>query len=425
MRNAASGMQNGEGVGSSLEMLRFTTAGSVDDGKSTLIGRLLFDSKTVFEDQLESLAKTALRKGTHGIDLSLITDGLAAEREQGITIDVAYRYFSTPKRKFIIADTPGHEQYTRNMVTGASTANLAVVLTDARKGVLPQSKRHGFIASLLGIPHIVLAVNKMDLVDYARDVYEKIKADFGAYARDFKTHDITFIPVSALTGDNIVTRSVQMPWYTGPTLLEFLENVPIRNDRNLTDFRFPVQLVVRPHQDFRGYAGDVASGTIAPGDTVMALPSRRQTRVRELLTYNGKLDRATVGQSVVIVLADEVDLSRGDMLVKPDQVPNITQDLKATLCWMADEPLEPGKRYLVKHTTQMVGAMVQSLDYRVDIHTLAHEPAQALRLNEIGAVTLKVKRPLYVDAYDRNRLTGAFVLIDELSNNTVGAGMVV
>jgi sulfate adenylyltransferase large subunit len=399
------------------ELLRLSTAGSVDDGKSTLIGRLLYDSKGIYEDQLAAISKDKM-------DLALVTDGLRAEREQGITIDVAYRYFSTPRRKFIIADTPGHEQYTRNMATGASTANLAIILVDARNGVLPQSRRHAFIAALLGIPHIVVAVNKMDLVDYREDVFAHIRAEFSAFASQLGLGDLHFIPLSALRGDNVVERSPRMPWFTGASLLEHLETVPVTADRNFADMRFPVQYVLRPNLDFRGYAGQVASGTIRPGADVMVLPSRRTSRVKSIVTYDGELSRAFPPMSVTVCLEDEIDISRGDMLVDPENPPYADRHLEATLVWMNAKPLETKRPYLLKHTTQQVRAAVTVIRHRIDVNSLQHEPAAELRLNEIGAVAIETFRPLYFDPYRRHRATGAFILIDAITNETVGAGMI-
>jgi sulfate adenylyltransferase large subunit len=394
---------------SETELLRFTTAGSVDDGKSTLIGRLLYDSKGVYEDQLASIRKATRNQTTNGLDLSLVTDGLRAEREQGITIDVAYRYFSTPRRKFIIADTPGHEQYTRNMATGASTANLAIILVDARLGVLPQSRRHAQIATLLGIPHLVIAVNKMDLVGYSREVFEGIRVEMEALARELGARDLQFIPISALEGDNVVHRSQRTPWYDGPSLLQHLETVPIANDRNLNDFRFPVQAVIRPNLDFRGFAGQIASGVIRRGDTVRVLPSGRTSRVRSIVTWDGELEEAFAPMSVTICLEDEIDVSRGDMLVKPEDQPHAGRRFEAGMVWMNEKPLEPNRSYLLKHTTQVVNARVK---------------AGLLHLNEIGSVSLETQRPIFFDPYRKNRATGAFILIDPISNETVGAGMI-
>jgi sulfate adenylyltransferase large subunit len=406
------------------ELLRFSTAGSVDDGKSTLIGRLLFDSKGVYEDQLASIAQARSSQTAGGVDFALLTDGLRAEREQGITIDVAYRYFETPRRKFIIADTPGHEQYTRNMATGASTANLAIVLVDARNGVLPQSRRHAFIASLLGIPHIVAAVNKMDLVDWRQDVFEAIRQEFTRFAAPLGLHDLIFIPISALLGDNVVLRSTRMPWFHGDSLLSHLETAPIAADRNLAEMRFPVQCVIRPDQNFRGYAGQVASGILTPGETVMVLPSGRTSRIKSIATYDGDMPCAFAPLSVAVCLDDELDISRGDMLVDPACPPLLTRTLDARLVWMSHTPLDLKRDYLIKHTTQEVRAQVRAIRYRFDVNTLAQEPATELRLNEIGAVVVETRKPLFVDPYRRNRVTGAFILIDPLSNETVAAGMI-
>ena len=406
------------------DLLRFTTAGSVDDGKSTLIGRLLFDSKGVYEDQLASIQKATVNQSAGAIDFALLTDGLRAEREQGITIDVAYRYFSTPRRKFIIADTPGHEQYTRNMATGASTANLAIILIDARNGVLAQSRRHAFIASLLGLQHLVVAVNKMDLVDYREDVFERICEGFRSFAAPLAIPDLYFIPVSALHGDNIVNKSDRMPWFEGASLLHHLETVHIASDRNLSEMRFPVQLVVRPNQDFRGYAGQVASGILRRGDPVMVLPSGRTSRVKSITTYDGELDRAFPPMSVTVCLEDEVDVSRGNMLVPPSHPPQVTRCLDARVVWMGNQPLELRRQYIIKHTTQLVKAQVRKIRYRVDVNTLERHPASELKLNEIGAVVIDTHSPLFLDHYGRNRATGSFVLVDPVSNATVAAGMV-
>ncbi len=406
------------------DLLRFITAGSVDDGKSTLIGRLLFDSKGVYEDQLASITKATVNQSAGAIDFALLTDGLRAEREQGITIDVAYRYFSTPRRKFIIADTPGHEQYTRNMATGASTANLAIILIDARNGVLAQSRRHAYIASLLGIQHLVVAVNKMDLVDYREDVFQAICKNFSDFAAPLQTPDIYFIPVSALKGDNIVTRSDSMPWFEGSSLLHHLETVHVASDRNLTEMRFPVQVVVRPNQSFRGYAGQLASGVLKPGDSVMVLPSGRTSRVKSIVTYEGELPRAFAPMSVTVCLEDEVDVSRGNMLVPPSHPPQITRSLDARLVWMDHQPLDLRRQYIIKHTTQLVNARVRAIRYRVNVNTLEKHEAAELKLNEIGAVVIDTSLPLFVDHYGRNRATGSFILIDPISNATVAAGMV-
>ena len=406
------------------ELLRFTTAGSVDDGKSTLIGRLLYDSKGVYEDQLASVRKATKNLTTNGLDLSLLTDGLRAEREQGITIDVAYRYFATPKRKFIIADTPGHEQYTRNMATGASTANLAVILIDARYGVLPQSRRHAYIATLLGIPHLLVAVNKMDLVDFREEVFTSIRSDFGAFAEQVTAHDIRYIPISALEGDNVVKRSERTPWYTGPSLLEHLETVPIDRDLNFTDLRFPVQYVVRPDLDFRGFAGQIASGVIRKGDPITVLPSGRSSRVKSIVTFDGELDEAYAPMSVTVCLEDEIDISRGDMLVHTDNRPHAGRRFEATVVWMNQKPLEEHRPYLLKHTTQLVQARVREIRHKVDIQTLGHARASQLQLNEIGVVSVEAQRPVFFDAYRKDRATGSFILIDSITNETMGAGMI-
>ncbi len=413
-----------------MDLLRFSTAGSVDDGKSTLIGRLLYDSKGIFEDQLAAIEKTSRRRGNVTVDLALLTDGLRAEREQGITIDVAYRYFATPRRKFIIADTPGHIQYTRNMVTGASTADLAVVLIDARKGSLEQSRRHAFIAALLGIPHIVVAVNKMDLVDYSEEIFEQITSEFAAWSAKLDVHDITFIPISALHGDNVVEHSSNMRWFGGPTLLYHLEHVHIASDRNLIDNRFPVQYVIRPqtdeHHDYRGYAGEVATGTFRKGDEVVVLPSGHLTRISRISTFDGEIEEAIPPMSVSIELEDDIDVSRGDMICRPNNKPTITQDLDAMVCWMSDRPLEAGKRYAIKHTTRSGRALVDEVRYRIDVNTLHRDGAAvSLGLNEIGRVHLRSNSPLMVDEYRLNRATGSFILIDETTNDTVGAGMIV
>jgi sulfate adenylyltransferase large subunit len=406
------------------ELLRFSTAGSVDDGKSTLIGRLLYDSKGVYEDQLASVRKATRNLTTGGLDLSLLTDGLRAEREQGITIDVAYRYFSTPRRKFIIADTPGHEQYTRNMATGASTANLAIILIDARYGVLPQSRRHAFIASLLGIPHLAVAINKMDLMDFREDVYDSIKREFTAFAAQIDAGEITFLPISALLGDNVVTRSANMPWYQGPPLLEYLETVPIGADRNLTEMRFPVQTVIRPNLDFRGFAGQLSSGVIRQGDEVTVLPSGRSSRVSRIVTFDGDLKEAFAPMSVTICLEDEVDISRGDMLVHAHNPPHQGRRFEATAVWMNQKPLAPNRPYLLKQTSQVVQARVREIRYRIDVNTIEHQPVSELQLNEIGVISVEAQRDLFFDAYARNRSTGSFILIDGITNETVGAGMI-
>jgi bifunctional enzyme CysN/CysC len=407
------------------ELLRFTTAGSVDDGKSTLIGRMLYDSKAIFQDQMDQLENTSRLRGEEGVNLALLTDGLRAEREQGITIDVAYRYFSTPKRKFIIADTPGHVQYTRNMITGASTADLAIILIDARNGVLTQSKRHGFIASLLGIPHVLVCVNKMDLVDYSQTVYDKIVSDYLEFSEKLEVHDITFIPISALKGDNVVNKSENTPWFDGATVMHHLETVTIAADRNLVDFRFPVQYVVRPHQDFRGFAGLIVSGTIKAGEEVVSLPSGMRSTVKEITTFDGTLNEAFESQSVVLQLEDEIDVSRGEMICRRHNVPHVTQRLEAIVCWMDDKKgLSLAGHYLLQHTTRVVRAYISELLYEIDVNTMHRNEAQTLELNQIGRVEIKTAEPLFVDSYRNNRATGSFVLIDPVTNLTVAAGMI-
>ena len=405
-------------------LLRFTTAGSVDDGKSTLIGRLLFDSRGVYEDQLAAVRNSTLNRSSGPIDFSLLTDGLRAEREQGITIDVAYRYFATPKRKFIIADTPGHEQYTRNMATGASTAELAIVLVDARNGVLPQSRRHAFIAALLGIPQIVVAVNKMDLVDFSAEVFARIREEFDAHLKRLGIPAAYFIPVSALEGDNVIVRSPRTPWYEGESLLERLESVPLDHGATERPVRFPVQYVIRPDLDFRGYAGQVVSGTVRPGDPVMVLPSGRTSRVKSIVSWEGELAEAFAPMPATVCLEDELDISRGDMLVHPGKMPHVSRHFEALVVWMSAEPLKVGQPYLIKHTTQQVAATVTSLLHRVDVNTLAEAPAERLELNEIGRVAVETARPLFFDAYAANRATGSFILIDPIGNGTVAAGMI-
>jgi bifunctional enzyme CysN/CysC len=408
------------------ELLRFLTCGSVDDGKSTLIGRLLYDSKMVYEDQLAAVTTDSKQFGTTGgtFDPALLTDGLKAEREQGITIDVAYRYFSTAKRKFIIADTPGHEQYTRNMATGASTADLAIILIDARHGVQTQTRRHSFIASLLGIKHVVVAINKMDLVDFSEEVYEKIKADYTEFVGKLELPDIEFVPMSALNGDNVVNPSEHTPWYNGGTLMHILENVHIASDRNLIDFRFPVQYVNRPDLNFRGFCGTIASGTVRPGDEVMALPSRKTAKVKRIVTMEGDLDEAFAPLAPTIVLDREIDVSRGDMLVHPNNVPKVDQALEAMVVWMTEEPLVPGRQYTIKSSTTTATGVVSDLRYQIDVNTMHSQDAEQLDLNEIGRVVIDLSRPIAFDPYTRNRATGAFIVIDKLTNNTVGAGMI-
>ena len=410
-------------------LLRFTTAGSVDDGKSTLIGRLLYDSKSIFEDQLEAVENSSRKKGLENADLSLLTDGLRAEREQGITIDVAYRYFATPRRKFIIADTPGHVQYTRNMVTGASTADLAIILIDARHGLVEQTHRHSFIASLLGIKHLVVCVNKMDLVDFNEDAYQTITSAFRNFSSRLDIPDIKFIPISALLGDNVVEASVNMPWYEGGTLLSHLEEVHVGSDRNLQDCRFPIQYVIRPQtdeaRDFRGYAGRIASGVFKVGDEVVALPSGMQSRVKEIFVGADAVERAFPPQSVTITLESDIDLSRGDMLVRENNQPQSLQEIDAQLCWMGEEALNPGVRYIVRHGTTEVKSMIREVLYKVDINTLhRNEDDKQIGMNDIARVRLRTASPLLADDYRRNRTTGSFILIDPGTNLTVAAGFI-
>jgi bifunctional enzyme CysN/CysC len=414
-----------------MDLLRFATAGSVDDGKSTLIGRLLFDTKSLFADQLEAVEAVSAARGDEYTNLALLTDGLRAEREQGITIDVAYRYFATPRRKFIIADTPGHIQYTRNMVTGASTADLALILVDARKGLVEQSRRHAFLTSLLRVPHLVLCVNKMDLVGWDSDVYDQIADEFTSFAAKLEITDLTIIPVSALEGDNIASRSDKSPWYEGPSLLHHLEHVHIASDRNLVDVRFPVQYVIRPQStvvtDYRGYAGQVASGVLKPGDDVMVLPSGLTTTISAIDTADGPVDEAFPPMSVTVRLTDEIDISRGDMICRPHNAPAAAQDIEAMICWMDETaPLRVGAKYAIKHTTRTARTVVRGLQYRLDVNTLHRdEDAAELSLNEIGRVRLRTTVPLLADVYRRNRTTGGFILIDEATNRTVGAGMII
>ena len=418
------------GLEENAELLRFSTAGSVDDGKSTLIGRLLFDTKTAFEDQLQHVEDVSRRRGDERTNLAYLTDGLRAEREQGITIDVAYRYFATKRRKFIIADTPGHIQYTRNMVTGASTANLAIILVDARLGILEQSRRHAFIASLLRIPHVVFAVNKMDLVGWREEVFRQIEADFRNLAARLDVQDIAFIPVSALTGANVVDRSTDMPWYHGPTLLYHLETVHISSDRNLIDVRFPVQWVLRPQSkddqlhDYRGYAGQIAGGVMRPGDDVMVLPSGMPTKITKIEQGGQPIDAAFAPMSVTVHLADDVDISRGDMLCRPNNQPTVGQDLDAMVCWMSEKPLQLRGRYALKHTTRWTRAMVTELLYRIDVNT-GHrdDTGTEMKLNELGRIRLRTTTPVVYDEYKQNRVTGSFILVDEATNATVAAGM--
>jgi sulfate adenylyltransferase large subunit len=429
---STAGAVTGEGS-RPVDILRLATAGSVDDGKSTLIGRLLYDSKAILEDQLAAVERTSRARGEEHTNLALLTDGLRAEREQGITIDVAYRYFATPRRKFIIADTPGHIQYTRNMVTGASTADLAIVLVDARNGLTEQSRRHAFLTTLLHVPHLVLAVNKMDLVDYDPAVFERISEEFAAFAAKLAIGDLTFVPISALHGDNVVQRSANMPWYNGPSLLHHLEHVHIASDRNLIDVRFPVQYVIRPHQatdpelhDYRGYAGQVAGGVLKPGDEVMHLPSGLTTRIKRIDTAQGPLPEVFPPMSVTLVLEDDLDISRGDMICRPHNQPSVSQDIEAMVCWMSDSrTLARRDRLVVKHTTRTVKAIVRDLHYRLDVNTLHRdETADKLGLNEIGRVSLRLTQPLFCDSYTRNRQTGGLILIDEATNATVGAAMI-
>lgn len=408
-------------------LLRLLTAGSVDDGKSTLIGRLLFDSKKLYEDQLQALERDSKRVGNAGageIDYALLLDGLKAEREEGITIDVAYRYFSTNQRKFIIADTPGHEQYTRNMITGGSTANLAIILVDARTGVITQTRRHTFLVSLLGIKHIVLAVNKMDLVDYSEDVFNKIKQEYLQLTTQLGIEDVTCFPLSAKVGDNVVEKSQKTPWYEGTSLLQYLETVPIDRDRNMNDFRFPVQYVLRPNLDFRGFSGKVASGVIRKGDTVMALPSKKTSRVKSIVTYEGELDYAFCPQCVTITLEDEIDISRGEMLVKPDNLPFIGRNIQTKLVWMDEEPMNRNKQFFLKIGTNTTRATINAVDYRIDINTMEQLEGKDFCLNEIGQVQITTAKTLFFDDYKQNRATGAFVLIDPITNNTCAVGMI-
>ncbi|MCG6539982.1 sulfate adenylyltransferase subunit CysN [Pseudomonas sp. KSR10] len=411
------------------ELLRFLTCGNVDDGKSTLIGRLLHDSKMIYEDHLEAITRDSKKSGTTGddVDLALLVDGLQAEREQGITIDVAYRYFSTAKRKFIIADTPGHEQYTRNMATGASTCDLAIILVDARYGVQTQTKRHSFITSLLGIKHIVVAINKMDLMDFDQSVFERIKADYLAFAEriELQPTSLHFVPMSALKGDNVVNRSERAPWYEGQSLMEILESVEIAGDRNFDDLRFPVQYVNRPNLNFRGFAGTLASGVVRKGDEVVVLPSGKRSKVKSIVTFDGELAQATPGEAITLTLEDEIDVSRGDMLVHADNQPRIVDSFDAMLVWMADEPMLPGKKYDIKRATSYVPGSIASITHRVDVNTLEHGAASSLQLNEIGRVKVSLDAPIALDGYAQNRTTGSFIVIDRLTNGTVGAGMII
>jgi sulfate adenylyltransferase subunit 1 len=413
-----------------MDLLRFTTAGSVDDGKSTLIGRLLYDSKAIFQDQLDAIEQTSTQRGDGHVNLALLTDGLRSEREQGITIDVAYRYFATPKRKFIIADTPGHIQYTRNMVTGASTANLAIILVDARNGVVEQTCRHSFLASLLQIKHVVICINKMDLVNYDQTVFEKIKKDYEEFASKLNIPDIKFIPISALFGDNIVDRSQNMPWYEGSTLLYALETVHIASDLDYVNSRFPVQYVIRPmsdeHHDFRGYAGRIAGGVFKPGDEVMAMPSGFTTKIKAIESMDGQLDKAFAPMSVTMTLEDDIDISRGDMIVKPNNQPQTTQDVEVMICWLNEKPLQPNGKYILKHTSKECRCIVKDIRYKMNINTLHRiEDDKSIKLNDIGRILLRTTSPLFCDSYNKNRTTGSLILIDEFSNETVGACMII
>lgn len=413
-----------------MELLRFTTAGSVDDGKSTLIGRLLYDSKSIFEDQYEAIKKSSEQKGEEHVNLALLTDGLRAEREQGITIDVAYRYFSTPKRKFIIADTPGHIQYTRNMVTGASTANLAIILVDARKGVIEQTFRHTFIATLLQIPHIVVCINKMDLVDFKEDVFEKVKHDFKAFASKLDAKDIRFIPISALMGDNVVDRSTKMTWYNGPTLLYLLETIHIGSDQNHIDCRFPVQTVIRPQKtefhDYRGFAGRIVGGIFKKGDKVLALPSGFATKIKSIDTFHGPIDEAFAPMSVTMTLEDEIDISRGDMIVRENNVPQVSQDMDIMVCWMNEKKMIPNGKYGLRHTTKDCRCMIKEVKYKLNVNTLhRNEEDLEIGLNDIARISIRTTSPLFFDSYKRNRFTGSVILVDEGTNETVAAGMII
>ena len=412
-------------------LLRFLTCGSVDDGKSTLIGRLLFDTKTILADTLSAIERTSHRRGLDEVDFSLLTDGLQAEREQGITIDVAYRYFSTGTRKYIIADAPGHEQYTRNMVTAASTANLAIILIDARKGILTQTRRHSYLAHLMGIPHIVVAINKMDLMDYDQAVFERIRTDYLAFAAHLGIKDVHFIPMSALKGDMVVGRSDQMNWYSGPTLLDVLENAPTAHSETEEPFRFPVQFVCRPHKsddaelhDFRGFMGRVESGSVSIGDAVTVLPSGKQTRIKDIRVLESSFPHAYAEQSITLLLEDEIDISRGDMIVHSENSALVTRQLDAMVCWLAETPLDPQRKYLIRQTTRESKAVIAAIGFRVDINTLDHGSVERLEMNDIAHISLRLAQPLSVDAYTKNRATGAFIIIDESTNNTVAAGMI-
>lgn len=413
-----------------MDLLRFTTAGSVDDGKSTLIGRLLYDSKSIFKDQLEAIENASSKKGEEKVNLALLTDGLRAEREQGITIDVAYRYFATPKRKFIVADTPGHIQYTRNMVTGASTANLAIILVDARNGIVEQTKRHSFIASLLGIPHIIYCINKMDLVDYNEKEFIKIKDELTGFSSKLTTKDIRFIPVCALNGDNIVNRSIKMEWYDGSTLLHTLENIHIASDYNLIDCRFPVQNVIRPQNkefhDFRGYAGRISGGVFKKGDEVVVLPSGFSSKIESIITYNKEIEEAHAPMSVTLTLSDDLDISRGNMIVRKNNQPKMLKEIELMVCWLGDNSLLQKGKYTIKHTSNEVRCIIEEILYKIDINTL-HRNMEDLKINcnDIARISIKVNQPLLVDKYSDNRVTGSLIIIDENTNNTVGAGMII
>ena len=413
-----------------MELLRFTTAGSVDDGKSTLIGRLLYDSKAIFEDQMELLEETSKQRGEEGVNLALLTDGLRSEREQGITIDVAYRYFATPKRKFIIADTPGHIQYTRNMVTGASTANLALLLVDARHGVIEQTKRHAFIASLLQIPHIAVCVNKMYLVNYSKEAYDKIKKDFEDFATKLEIKDVRFIPISALNGDNVVDRSKNMDWYDGSTLMHLLENIHIGSDHNHVDCRFPVQFVIRPqskeYPDYRGYAGRIEGGVFKPGDDVSVLPSGFTSKIKAIDTFDGEVNQAFSPMSVCITLEDDIDISRGDMIVRENNKPTIEQDIDVMICWMNEKKMMIRGKYTIRHTSQTARCIIKEVKYKMDINTLHRiEEEKEIGLNDIGRISIRTTKPLFFDSYRRNRNTGSVILVDEATNETVAAGMII
>ena len=413
-----------------MELLRFTTAGSVDDGKSTLIGRLLYDSKSIFQDQMDDIETASSKKGEENVNLALLTDGLRAEREQGITIDVAYRYFATPNRKFIIADTPGHIQYTRNMVTGASTANLALILVDARNGIVEQTRRHSFIASLLGIPHIIYCINKMDLVNHDKETFEKNKKELVSFSSKLRTNDIRFIPISALNGDNIVNRSKNMLWYEGSTLLHTLENIHIASDHNHIDCRFPVQNVIRPQKnefhDYRGYAGRIAGGVFKKGDDVVVLPSGFNSKIKTIDTFNGEIEEAFAPMSVTFTLEDQIDISRGDMIVRPNNQPKIKQDIDVMVCWMSEKPLLNNGKYIVKHTSKEVRCMIKEIKYKIDINTLHRiENDKVINCNDIARISLRTSLALFYDEYSNNRNTGAIIIIDEGTNNTLGAGMII